>query len=391
MSVKDIFISFWQLTTKVIFAKKPKVLFYYPQHFNRTAQATNPFFDRMLESCDKHGISYQLIEEPDWGTDKPRNPNAIKGDVLFVLITIIRKIVMKCGVEDIIKRERITARMVNVLTFGRICNDRYVTISGSMLIIFLYLNEKAIVYDMQHGILYKQHPTLFDETEHIRPHMAAQPRWHWLMWGRGYDDCFRRGDEAVLAGRTHVVGYPISPAAGPDKHFSGECILFSLQFTHDSLMPQLEKQKAKCEEVLRQLEGKGVKVLLKHHPRFNDAINIDDWKERFPFCELSMKSMTELLPEAMLQITFNSTTSFEYAEYGIPSYFIDPENELKQCDDLFYREYRYPLYKGMALSDVVDRLHDNKLRSEDAEVVRKWYREFYDEFNEREFLKLIGN
>lgn len=389
MSTKDLWISFWQLTTKVIFAKRPKVLFYYPQHFNRSVQATNPFFDRMLGVCDSHGISYQLIEEPDWGTDKPRNKKAIKGDVLFILITIIRKIVLKCGVKDEINRERITANVVDVLTLGRLLCEKYITISGSMLEIFIYLNEKAIVYDMQHGILYKQHPTFFDDQERIHYHVATQPRWHWLMWGRGYEECFCRGDEKILAGRIHVVGYPISSNSGTDKQFDGQGILFSLQFTHDYSNGELKRMKTKCEETLQQLEGKGVKVFLKHHPRFNDAINIDEWKERFPFCELTKKSLTELLPDVMLQLTFYSTTSFEYAENGIPSYFVDPENELKHHDDLFYREYRYPLYKGMTLSDVVERLQDDRLRKQDAEVIRKWYREFYDEFNEEEFIKVI--
>lgn len=389
MSIKDFLISFWQLTSKVFFAKRAKVMFYYPQHFNRTAQGTNPFFDRMLETCDKNGIYYQLIEEPDWGTDKPRNPKAIKGDALFVLITIVRKIVTNCVGRDLMRREKIAAGIVNVLTFGRFRREKYITISGSMLNMFVYMNKRATVYDMQHGILYKQHPTFFDEQERLRPYIAAEPRWHWLMWGKGYEECFCRGDEAMLIGRTHVVGYPIVSGAGIGQNFEGKNVLFSLQFTHDFTEEELERQKVKCEETLRQLNGKGVKVLLKHHPRFNNAINIDDWNERFLFCEFTKKSMAELLPEVMLQITLNSTTSFEYAEYGIPSFFFDADNELGQRGDLFYREYRYPLYKDASLGEVVERLQDGGLRKQYAEVLRRWYREFYDEFNEEEFLRVI--
>lgn len=390
MSIRDIIQSFWQLTTKVIFAKRAKVLFYYPQHFNRTAQGTNPFFDRMLETCDKNGICYQLIEEPDWGTDKPRNPKAIKGDAMFVLITIIRKIAIMYGVKDLMQREKVTARIVNVLTFGRFRREKYITISGSMLNLFIYLNKRATVYDMQHGILYKQHPTFFDKQERLRPYIAAEPRWHWLMWGRGYEECFCRGDEDILLGRTHVVGYPIFADKKRESVDKKNLVLFSLQFTHDWDNETLRRAKSVTDKALQQLEGKNVRVLLKHHPRYNNSISIDDLLQKYPFSELTTLSMQELAPIVMLQVTINSTTAFEYAELGIPSYFIDQHSIIKN-GALFYKEYKYPLYKNQTIREVVERLRSEDLRNLDAEVVRKWYREFYDEFNEEVFLKIVEN
>ena len=392
--MKNIFLnfltSFWQLTTHIIFAKKAKVLFYYPQHFNRTAQATNPFFDRLLETCDRHGISYKLIEEPDWGTDKPRNPKAIKGDFLFVLITLIRKLVGCCGVKDSTKRERITARIVNAFTLGRLQYPQYITISGSMLIVFLYLNRHAIVYDMQHGVLYKQHPTFFDEHEHLRPYVANELRWHWLMWGEGYKKCFCRGEEDVLKGRVHVVGYPIAAAKNTIVEENEKIVLFSFQFTYDWNDKQLQEAKYVTDEALQQLAGKNVRVLLKHHPRYNNSISIDDLLQKYPFAELTTLSMQELMPITMLQVTINSTTAFEYAEQGIPSYFIDQNARVKR-GNLFYYEYQYPLYQGMSLGEVVERLSVDSLREQDTKVVGQWYREFYDEYNEQEFLKLFAH
>lgn len=384
----DIIISLYQLTTRVIFAKKAKVLFYYPQHFNRTAQATNPFFDRLLETCDSHVISYKLIEEPDWGTDKPRNDKAIKGDALFMLILVLRKVVGLFSKKDFYKNEVVVARLLNLFTLGRLRYRRYITISGSMLHLFAALKDDCEVFDMQHGILYKQHPTFFDESEHLRP-QYYQRNLHWLMWGRGYDRCFCRGDEEVLAGRTHVVGYPIAPAKVDVEEMSDKIVLFSLQFTHDYQQHELEEHKKILEETLRQLQNCGVKVLLKHHPRYNNAIPIDDLIESFPFCRITKLSMQDLLTQTMLQVTFNSTTSFEYAEYGIPSFFIDPEARLPQ-GDLFYSEYHYPLYKGMFISDVVSRLKLHDKAKEDATTVRAWYSEFYSDFNEQAFLKLLS-
>ena len=387
MLTKDVLISLWQLTTKVIFARRANVLFYYPQHFNRSAEGTNPFFDRLLETCDHHGISYKLIEEPDWGTDKPRNSKAIKGDALFLLILVLRKVVGLFSKKDFYQNEIIVARLLNLFTLGRLRYQRYITISGSMLHLFGALKAAGVVYDQQHGILYKQHPTFFDENEHLRP-QYYQRNLHWLMWGRGYDRCFCRGEEDILEGRTHVVGYPIAPAKVDVEKIGEKIVLFSLQFTHDFMQHELEEHKTILEETLRQLQNSGVKVLLKHHPRYNNAIPIDDLLERYPFCCLTKLSMQDLLTQTMLQVTFNSTTSFEYAEYGIPSFFIDPEARLPQ-GDLFYSEYHYPLYKGMTITEVVDRLKLPDKAKEDAATVRSWYSEFYSEFDELAFLKLF--
>ncbi|MBR7028670.1 MAG: hypothetical protein IKI05_04615, partial [Bacteroidaceae bacterium] len=62
----DIFHSFFQIAFRIILARKVQVLFYYPQHFNRSAAGTNPFFDPLLQTCEEAGISYKLLEEPDW-------------------------------------------------------------------------------------------------------------------------------------------------------------------------------------------------------------------------------------------------------------------------------------------------------------------------------------
>lgn len=386
--ISDIILSFWQLTWKVMLHRKRWVLFYYPQHFNRTAQATNPFFDRLLETCDKYGISYHLIEEPDWGTDKPRNPKAIKGDAFFVLVLVVRKVVNKIFHGDFWQKEKKVARIVNALTFGRLIYAKYITISGSMVHLFAAMNKKGDVYDMQHGILYKQHPTFFDENEKLRPNYYGH-NLHWLFWGRGYERCFCRGEEQLFEGRTHVTGYPIMSSLKANMMASTDkVILFSLQFTHDADLPELEREKVFFENALQQLQGAGVHVLLKHHPRYNNSISIDDWFDKYDFVELTNLSMQELLPQVMLQVTLNSTTSFEYAATGVPSFFIDSEGHLTR-GALFYTEYNYPLYKEMTLRQVVERLQNEDNRKQDATIVKSWYREFYDDYNEDAFVKLI--
>lgn len=384
----DIIESFWQLTGRVMLHRKRRVLFYYPQHFNRTAQATNPFFDRLLETCDNHGISYHLIEEPDWGTDKPRNPKAIKGDAFFVLVLVVRKVVNKFCHGVFWQNEKKVASIVNILTLGRLIYTKYITISGSMLHLFAAMNDKGDVYDMQHGILYKHHPTFFDDNQKLRPHYYGS-NLHWLFWGRGYERCFTRDEEYLFENRTHVTGYPITSSVNTNmSSCTDKAILFSLQLTQDFDLQELKKQKALFEYALEQLKGMRMRVLLKHHPRYNNSIPIDDWFNKYDFVEQTSLSMKELLPQVMLQVTLYSTTSFEYAENGVPSFFIDTEGRIPH-GTLFYIEYNYPLYKGMSLCQVVARLQNEDNRKQDASIVQSWYREFYDEFNKDSFVKLI--
>ncbi len=287
------------------------------------------------------------------------------------------------------RQERTTAKIVNILTFGRLRYPRYITISGSMLEVFLYLNQNAIVYDMQHGILYKQHPTFFDEHEHLRHYIANEPRWHWMMWGKGYEQCFIRGEEELMRGRTHVVGYPIQiEQVRCTVESPGKAILFSLQLTQDDTAERLLEQKELFENALQALQTLGVRVLLKQHPRYNNAIPIDDLLEKYSFTEITTLPMQLLARQVMLQVTVNSTTSFEYAAEGIPSYFIDPDETLPR-GALFYTEYGYPLYRGMSLYCVAERLLQEDNRSQDSAIVKSWYRLFYDDFGEQEFLKLI--
>lgn len=363
-----------------------KILFYYPQHFNRSAGGTNPFFDELLKACDEAGISYDLMEEPDGGTDKPRNPQAKKADTFFWTVWFLRN-VARLFSRDFYKRENISAKMLNVLTFGKYRYDKYITISGSMLHLFAALNPKAPVYDMQHGVVGKFHATFFDENKALRQQFY-NPQLHWLFWGKGYEDSFVRGEEQLLKGRTHALGYPI-PVENKIATADGrKVILFSLQFTADWDMEMLQKQKALLEQHVSALEGCGYEVLLRHHPRYNNVISIDDVLQKYPYAKVTTAPLSELLHQVLLQVTFHSTTAFEYAQMGIPSFFMH-NDQFPHCDNLMYEEYRYPLYENVSFREVVARLVSDKAFVADGKIVNDWYNRFYTPFSKEAFLNLL--
>lgn len=399
--IKNLLFSFVDITKNILFAKKANVLFYYPQHFNRSANGTNPFFDPMLEACEKNGISYKLIEEPDDSTKNPHNKNAIKGDFLFLLICLLRKVAHTLHPQkDLYENEVYIARWLNILTFGKLRYVRYVTISGSMQTLFSQMNKSCKAMDIQHGILDNSNTGWFESKGKLRSCFYSD-RIHWMLWGKGYEDCLIKDEQNIFKGKTHVVGYPMANDNDDDndnlttnhENLTDKVILVSLQFTADWPMDKLENIKGMiitmlCElEVLR-LKVKGLRVVLKHHPRYNNIIDISDIFKQFDFVEETKEPLQELVNKTLLQVTFNSTTAFEFADYGIPSYFLGSK-EYPQEENLFYAEFEYPLYAKMNISEIVERLQKGETYKEDAETVKEWYKRFYSPFDETEFLKLI--
>lgn len=363
---------------------KPQVIFYYPQHFNRSAEGTNPFFDRFLEACDNNGISYRLLEEPDGGTDKPRNKRAERAAVMFWTITIIRKVLSNIQPrKSFYERERTVAKIFNCISFGRYKYPIYITISGSMYHLFSYLNPAAPVYDVQHGVLMKGHITFFDENERLRPQFY-QNNLHWIMWGKGYKDLFERG-ESVLDGRVHVCGYPISARQGIELP-KNKVALVSLQFTHDWVQAELLKHKKLLDDTLNQFRGTGYTVFLRHHPRFNNVIDLSDITDKYDFAQFTTKPFSQLVNEISLQVAYSSTTAFEYAEYGIPSIFMWNE-EFPHDKNIMYREFQYPLFKDTPVKESLEYLETNDVSS----VVKDWYKIFYSPFDEKAFISLLKN
>ena len=386
MNIRDFIKSFWDITRHIVFARRAKVLFYYPQHFNRSAHGTNPFFDALLETCEKNGISYKLIEEPDWGTDKPRNPKALKGDTLYLLILVLRKMVrcLRPG-KPFYLNEAIVARILNFLTFGRLLYSKYISISGSLNELFLALNPKGQVFEMQHGVVFAGKDAFFEPDGSLHP-AYQNPNFHLLFWGEGYRQSVIRGHEEELEHRTHVVGYPVSmPVVQKNSNDEGKIIFFSLQFTADWDMLMLERVKQMLVECLEEIRCTGLQVLLKHHPRYNNAIDISDIYRRFDFVKETTETLTSLINKVLLHVTYHSTTAFEFAEQGIPTFFLHSK-DYEHDNNIFYKEYHYPLFFNKQIIDVIN---DGSVHH-CSSIVKNWHKRFYSSYQEKYFLQKIS-
>lgn len=378
----------------MFFSRRKRILFYYPQHFNRSVNGTNPFFDPLIKICEKASIPYDIYEEPDLGTDKPHNMKARNAKYFFWTVTIIRKIIKYLMPQSSwYKREQVTALIFNVLTLEYWKYRKYVSISGSMEEFFLALNSKAEVFELQHGVDYSNKISYFENGQLKESYCSS--RWHLMSWGDGYRNCVIRGHENDynLKERVHVVGYPMYKVNPFFKSASNEkvrvfTILFSLQFTNDWSKEKLEVYKQVVCETLQNLEGASCKVLLKHHPRYNNCIDLSDISKQFPFVEFTQEMLADLQAKIDLHVTLNSTTAFEFAEVGIPTYFLHNEDFPKK-ESLFYKEYDYPLYLDMDILKVIDRLNEFANYKEDTTIIMNWYKKFYSPFDENLIIELL--
>lgn len=122
----------------------------------------------------------------------------------------------------------------------------------------------------------------------------------------------------------------------------------------------------------------------------NNCISLDDIYERFDNVEHTDCSLDELYDSVFLHVTYFSTTTFEFANYGVPTAFMHDEMSGETLHRFFYEEYGYPLYEGMSVADVVKRLEDSENNASDYIAVKRWYDRFYSPFDEKEFIRIIN-
>lgn len=387
----NILYSFFQLTKHILLGKKTDVVLYYPQHFNRSTKGTNPYFDSIVEVCKENGVKYLIMEEPDSETSNPRNPRCMKADAFFWIVTIMRKLmrVTHKG-KNVVEIDAKIAHIWDITTFHKFRAKRYITISNSMINVLAELNPNGVVYDYQHGIIFNGHSGYFVEKNKLASSYAKSNR-RIMLWGTLYRHAF---DGALikdeLCKRIKVVGYPIRNFAIDAVYQKREYVVISLQITSDGEVWYKHSPKM-LYECLDQLDKWGYKVLLKHHPRFNNEVDLSDVTAKYPFVEFTTKTLIELVPSALFHITWSSTTSFEYANFGVPTFFLVDE-VLPHGTTIFYEQYRYPLYKNMTLLEVGTQISNKQVYEEDCKVVKKWYDSAYASFNRQQVLKILtGN
>lgn len=385
----DILSSLYQLTGHIFFGNKPDVLLYYPQHFNRSINGTNPYYDPIIAICKDHKINFLILEEPDNSTSYPRNPQCIKADALFWLITIMRKLFNHVyRGKTFVEIDSKIARILDKISLNKLRAKRYITISNSMINILAELNPDGIVYDYQHGIIFNGHNGYFVKKDCLSDSYTKLNRCI-MLWGDLYLNIFSKTlPKNELHKRIKIVGYPITSNAFVENVEQERMfIVISLQITSNNKIWS-KHSLMMLEECLNQLKPFRYKVLLKHHPRFNNIVDVSYIIKNYPFVEFTSKSLAEIAPQTLLHITWCSTTCFEYANYGVPTFFLIDEI-IPYGLTIFYEQYNYPLYMNTRLTDVMNRISDHKIYQNDCTIVKNWYNRAYSQFDKQQMLKIL--
>jgi hypothetical protein len=371
----------------VLKRKQIDVLFYYPQHFNRSIEATNPFFEPLLRSCAKNNLSYIVVEEPDGSTDIPSNPNAKRFYVYFFLITAIRKIVPLVLFSDFEAREQFIGKIINFISLGNLRAKNYITLSNSMGGVLRGINPKGKIFDYQHGIITSTQPGFFQN--HKVPNWISSNNKDIFVYGKGFKDIMIRTDKNYYHDKVHIIG---APDMTHDNFIKGDHILISLQI--------VEKEHVKLEflnaqvEMLEDLFKKYAEssqlsnriVYLRHHPRSNRSFNLEKLFA-FPFVKYFDSSNESF--QIGLHVTFFSTSAFDFAAMGIPTLFLF-NDIIPQGKELFFEEFKYPYQKWNSIEDWLFALNS----SESVLIknnINNWYSLFYEPYNEEAFIKIINN
>jgi hypothetical protein len=137
---------------------------------------------------------------------------------------------------------------------------------------------------------------------------------------------------------SYVVGAPFTEYKKKNNCFNGN-ILYSLQFSSSHTLKQNQILYEKSISFFEDLKQKNldIKIYLKHHPRFNNCINIDAFYD-FSFIYNSHKDIDACFDLCSLHITEYSTMVLDGITYGVPSLFTN------FCDsfNLFNQEYKFP-------------------------------------------------
>ena len=353
--------SFFYFSRYLFLTKKVDVLFYYPKHFNRGENDENLFLEPLYKSCQLNNISYLIFEEPDRKSDKARNREAIHFDFIYFLIILLRK----TGFTE--------QKIGNFLSFTFLRGIKfknYIVLSQSMLEIFRVVNKEAKLFDLQHGIIHSDKESYIKNS--IVNSKLSENNVELLVVGEGFKEILKEADSSnYFKKNIHVIGtkkHKVFSHTHPNKS-----VLVTLQITEDHTKEQNQKL---LDEIINMVNSNDNLVFyVRNHPRFKNDL---DLSELFRRTNVAPRSLMRCFRDCSIHVTAYSTTTFECAEFGIPTVFL---KSLKDDFNMFEDDFKYP-FKN-TLNDI---LLDYKTYSD---RVINWRERFYSEFDEQKFISLL--
>ena len=372
--------------------------FYTGAEFLRTKQKTNPFFDPIIDVCNKNGIEWRILV-PDNRIKCGYESGHIKSCKVIVLVqTWIWRISRLLWFGADWRVRRFAGKLIKLFWGDSFCADVAIVIAGGAECpLYWAVNAKRIV-DLQHGVIYARHSGYFNSDGRFLgcANGSDIPNREFWVYGQGYADCFfKHPDNAKdLRDRVKIIGDVIR--AGEYKSDGAmECgnegvrntVVFSAQLTADLARGEMKASVERMEEFFDEFFkkfGDRYECLIKQHPRFGNVYDMSGFFSRFPQVKETKEQWAELYPRMALHVTFMSTVTFDCASAGVPTYLLDFPAAKILNRDLFRDDYAYPYFDNTfeeILAIPVDETRNTMLQ---------WYRKFYMPFSDENCLQLLN-
>ena len=371
------------------------ILFYYSAFYCKES-GYNPYFKPLTEACEKAGISYMVLEEPHPPYENRKNGSTVPADLPFFISILLRKTLYK-NIDDINEREQKIGAFLKRTLFRNLFFENYVTISQSIVGIIRGMDENVNIFDLQHGVLYSGHESIFDATKTVAGHIVAN-RIKILLYGHGFKETICRSDPTGYYEKNAIViGHPFWPHIKEPGKKRENIVAVSMQFMDfygecDECNPAMLKELERLIEVLEPYLEKGeIELVLKHHPRFDGEVSIESLLQQ-KGVSLCRKTSRELFERAFLHITFSSTTIFEAAASAVPTLLV--ETGCSYLPSSMYKdEFGYPLPPADGKQSALEllELHKDRARLDRlSQRVLEWADRFYSPFDPSQFFNEIA-
>ena len=375
-----------------------KVVFIQPGQFLRTSRKTNPFFDPIIDVCQKNGIEWSIWLPKGSESGYPREHVCFYHvisicdcwfwrfmHVFFPWLSVARvHYLFGCFARPFCRAWREADFVItNAFAFA----NELVGIRGNRRIA-----------DVQHGVIYSRHLGYFSQSGVLRLELQKYANYSFWFYGPGYANCFFKNPEnhRWLDGRVKVVGDVVRagkdavPAdAVANTPAKRHLIVLANQMTPDDDAENGLALKRVYERWLDEMTDvvaahPNVKVVLRNHPRFGNVVDLSDWKLKYPWLGADQRPFDEVFPESICCVTINSTTVFDAIPYGCPSVLIDGHDA--GWRNIMVDEYDYPcgqLTVRELLSQSPNEQENMRQR------LKKWYNTHYTPFDAERALRLI--
>jgi hypothetical protein len=335
----------------------------------------------LIDSCKEAGLTYSLLEEPDFKSKQARNPQALKFDFVFLIVVLMRKFFSS---KKIIQNDqKIGSLFSNLFCFRRDVKN-IVTVSQSFQSILRGMYSNATIFDYQHGIL----SNVFDgytKNNRISDQIILNKA-NVLLHGNSFKQKLLKADGGdYFSNKSHVIGAPFSKYKKVTTEFNN-CILISLQFSTSHKTHQNQKLYEGTLNFLKEIELSelNLKIYLRSHPRFDDCIDIKELYA-FDFVYSAPLLIEECFDVCSLHITEYSTMVFDSIINGVPTILSNFLEDFK----ILQKEYSFE-QKDENLFRLVNKMFDKEFYFKLIQFQTKWSKTYYEPFNSGVFLKTLN-